>query len=194
MDSILTAARRIRLDRIFVAIITIAVGILFVARPDTSSTFLCKIAGIVILAAGIISLIVFAAYSYYSGGGGLIFGMALTAAGIFCLVHPDTVTGLLSVIFGIFIIIDGANSISEAILCSRAHVSGWLPMLIIAVITTVLGFVVMFGTFDAIIIFAGVALIIVGVVDLVLIAVFTRRVNEARDLMDAKRNAVDVEE
>ena len=97
---------------------------------------------------------------------------------------------LLTVIFGIFIVIDGSTSIADSIECARAHVEGWVGMLILSVVTVVLGGLVMFGPFDTVMIFAGISLIIDGICDIIMICVFSHKVREAKKKSSTTRTTL----
>ena len=128
-------------DKVITALLAIIIGVLFIVLPDSSSDVLCAISGIVLMVAGVVAIVAFASYGFFFSGHALISGIALLLAGLFCIVNPNVVKDLLTVIFGIFIVIDGSTSIADSIECARAHVEGWVGMLILSVVTVVLGFV-----------------------------------------------------
>ncbi len=101
-----------------------------------------------------------------------------------------SLSDLLTVIFGIFIVIDGSTSIADSIECARAHVEGWVGMLILSVVTVVLGGLVMFGPFDTVMIFAGISLIIDGICDIIMICVFSHKVREAKKILHDKDDVI----
>ena len=129
-------------------------------------------------------------YGFFFSGHALISGIALLLAGLFCIVNPNVVKDLLTVIFGIFIVIDGSTSIADSIECARAHVEGWVGMLILSVVTVVLGGLVMFGPFDTVMIFAGISLIIDGICDIIMICVFSHKVREAKKILHDKDDVI----
>ena len=156
---------------------------LFIVLPDSSSDVLCAISGIVLMVAGVVAIVAFASYGFFFSGHALL-------AGLFCIVNPNVVKDLLTVIFGIFIVIDGSTSIADSIECARAHVEGWVGMLILSVVTVVLGGLVMFGPFDTVMIFAGISLIIDGICDIIMICVFSHKVREAKKILHDKDNVI----
>ncbi len=167
-------------DRIITAVLAIALGLLFVLLPEGSANTLCTLSGVLLVAAGVTAIAAFIAYGYFFSGYSLVAGILLILAGIFCFVSPGTVQGLLTVILGVFILLSGSASLVDAIACARAKAQGWLVMLLLSLLVIVLGAVVMLGTFDTIMIFAGCSLMVDGVCSLVLTLVFSRRIREAR--------------
>jgi len=110
----------------------------------------------------------------------LILSIVTLALGIFCLVYPGTVQGILTVLFGLFIVIDSASSLSDSVYCAKADVKGWLLLFLLSLLTIILGVAVMFSTFDTVVVFAGCSLIVEGVRRLVVTLVFNKRIKEAK--------------
>ena len=177
-------------DKVITALLAVIIGVLFIVLPDSSSDVLCAISGIVLMVAGVVAIVAFASYGFFFSGHALISGIALLLAGLFCIVNPNVVKDLLTVIFGIFIVIDGSTSIADSIECARAHVEGWVGMLILSVVTVVLGGLVMFGPFDTVMIFAGISLIIDGICDIIMICVFSHKVREAKKILHDKDDVI----
>lgn len=194
MNQIKKAFQKIKVDKIVSAIIAIVIGVLFVALPEDSSNVLCLICGIMLIVGGVMSIMGFIAYGFITGGHLLVVGLALLLAGILCLVNPGVVTTILTIIFGIYIIVDGASSLVDSMYCAKAHVSGWFFLLLLSLLSIVLGTIVMFGTFDTVMIFAGVCLIVDGISDIVTTAVFSHKVKDAKKkLLDAINEANTIE-
>ena len=181
--------KKLKWGRIASATLAIVAGILFLILPEGSARLICTVCGILLIAAGCVSIVTFALYGFLPFGRLLITGVALILFGIFCLVNPGIVMGILTVVFGIFIVVDGCMSLSDSICCARAHAAGWLPMLLLSALTIILGCIVLFGTFDTVMIFAGISLLVDGVSDLIMILAFSRRVREAKKkLKESSKN------
>ena len=170
---------RFKWDRIMTALLAAAIGVLFIAMPETSVDMLCTISGALMVAAGAISLLIYAIYRM-PGGLSLIAAIVLLTAGIFCLTNTATVQGMLTVIFGMMIIVDAARSLRDSIECARTGAGAWLFMLVISLLALVLGCIVLFVKFEAVMIFAGVSLIVDAVCDLIMTFIFSRRIREAK--------------
>ena len=149
-------------DKVITALLAVIIGVLFIVLPDSSSDVLCAISGIVLMVAGVVAIVAFASYGFFFSGHALISG----------------------------IVIDGSTSIADSIECARAHVEGWVGMLILSVVTVVLGGLVMFGPFDTVMIFAGISLIIDGICDIIMICVFSHKVREAKKILHDKDDVI----
>lgn len=172
--------QKIKLEVIVTAVLAIILGILFIVMPNESADTLCTVSGILLICAGVVAIVAFIAYGFVFGGYLLILGIALILSGIFCLTYPVIVTELLTIIFGIYIIVDGTTSFIDSIYCARAHIKGWIFLTLLAILSIALGTVVMFGTFDTIMIFAGYCLIIDGICDIIEVTVFSHKIKAAK--------------
>lgn len=182
MEELKKEAKRIKWDSIIIAVLTIIVGVVCVALPESSGDVLTTIFGIALIAIGVTEFARFFAF------GGLIFGgyffmaaLTATVSGIFCLACPGIVQGIITVLFGVYIVVDSASALSESLECARVHQKGWVCMFILSLITAIMGvFVMFFSTFDFVMVFAGVSLIVEGVRRLVITLTFSSRIREAK--------------
>ena len=74
--------------------------------------------------------------------------------------------------------IDGLLKIQDGVDCYHANVKGWWALFLVSALSIVLGSLVMFGSFDNIMIFAGISLIVDGVLDIVTTLVFSSHVRK----------------
>ena len=184
--------QKIKLEVIVTAVLAIILGILFIVMPNESADTLCTVSGILLICAGVVAIVAFIAYGFVFGGYLLILGIALILSGIFCLTYPVIVTELLTIIFGIYIIVDGTTSLVDSIYCARAHIKGWIFLTLLAILSIALGTVVMFGTFDTIMIFAGYCLIIDGICDIIEVTVFSHKIKTAKKKILEDRDIIDM--
>lgn len=182
MESIRKSLNKFKWDSIIIAVLAMIVGVLCIVFPEGSGSVVCVVAGIALIVAGVTLFVKYLAF------GGLLFGgyvlitvFTTIALGIFCLVRPDIFKDIAALLFGIFIVVDSANSMAESISCARVGMPGWVCMFILSFMTTVLGVLVMFSwTFESVMVFAGISLIIEGLRNLITTIVFSSRVRKAR--------------
>lgn len=181
MNELRKCLNKCKWDSYVIAALSIVVGILAMVFPDEAGNILCLVAGIALIVAGIALFIRFLAYGgLMFGGYALIMTVTTIALGVFCLVYPELIKGILTVLFGIFIIVDSADSMAESIEVSRVHMPGWFCMFILSLVTAMLGVCVMFSKFDTVMIFAGISLVVDGVRNLVMTIVFSSKIRKAR--------------
>lgn len=100
--------------------------------------------------------------------------------GVFRLLRPEIIQGLLTVLFGVFLVIDGMMTLQDGVDCARARLAGWWVPALLGAVTIALGCVVLFGKFDSIMLLAGISLIADGVFDLIVTLAFSKRIRTAR--------------
>lgn len=171
--------KKIKWESLFTALFAVVIGILFLCFPDSSSLVLCYAGGSIFIALGVIYCVRYLFSERIFGSYIFIFSLLLIVLGIFCLVKPNTIKAIITIIFGLFLLVDGIVKMQEGIELSRAYVKGWWSVVALGIITIALGVVVMFGTFENVMIFAGVSLIVDGICDAVTTLVFSSKIRKA---------------
>ena len=163
--------RQMKTGTIILSVGYILIGLLLLVMPETSLQFLCFAFGAVILITGIVNLV---RYFRISGRGLqapflLIGGVVAIGLGLFLLIKPVFVMSILPVVFGLFILFDGVIRILNAFELAKAHGQKWWMLLILGILSIVLGAIVAFHPFDALISVAmlcGIMLIVEGALNL----------------------------
>ena len=171
--------KKIKWESLFTALFAIVIGVLFLCFPNSSSNVLCYAGGAIFIALGAVYCIRYIFSERIFGSYIFIFSLLMIVFGIFCLVKPETIMAVITVVFGIFLLIDGIVKMQEGIELSRAYAKGWWSVVALGIITIALGVVVMFGTFENVMIFAGVSLIVDGVCDAITTLVFSAKFRKA---------------
>lgn len=182
--------KKIRWDSIIIAILTITVGILCVAMPENSANVLCIVFGCSLILMGASLLIKYIAFDHFLGGSMLIIAITMIISGIFFLVYPSTIQSIITVLFGLFIVVDAISTMADSVYCGRAGISGWWVVFIISILTTCLGVAVMFSNFNAIVMFAGIALIVEGATRLITTLLFSHKLKKAKKILLDKENDI----
>ena len=184
---------KLKWENIIAAILAIVVGVLFIILPKDSADVLCLIAGILLIFAGSFTLVAYIFSGFFLGAHLLIVGIMLILLGTFCLANPENIMEVLTVLFGLYIVIDGTTSIVDSVYCAKAKIKGWGLILVLAILSIGLGTAVMFSTFDTIMIFAGCSLIIDGVCDIIETIVFSHKIKEAKKKLLEGSKIIDIE-
>lgn len=193
MERLKRILKGIRLQSMITAVALIVVGLLFIIFPTNAMRIICYISGSAMLVWGVVSALTYLFGGEEKNGSSLVGGIALVAFGILLLVRPDFVAGVLTVIFGILLIVDSVLKIQRATEMSRLKIKGWWLALAVAVVTLVLGFLVVFDPFGAsrtLMIFAGVSLLFDGVCDVVTLIYYSIKVDKLR--VRAQKNITDI--
>lgn len=182
--------KKVKWDSIITSILTILVGILCVAMPEGSAKVICIIFGISLLIIGATLLVRYFVFDPLFGGSLLIVAMSMIISGIFCLVNLAAVQSILTVLIGLFILVNSISSLADSVYCARARISGWWALLTLSILTAALGVAVMFSNFSTVMIFAGVSLIVDGVTYLITTIVFNHKIKQAKKVLLDKANDI----
>lgn len=185
---------KLNVQSVIVAVSLIVIGLLFVIFPSSSARIICYVAGAILLVWGIFKLAVyFASGLRDTGSYTLAQGAALIAVALLLFVKPDLIAELLTVLFGIILIVNGVVWLQRTIGMAKMKAGGWWILLIIALATLVLGLVITFDPFsskNALMIFAGISMIVIGVLDIVASAYCNAKIEKQKRHDDP--NIIDV--
>lgn len=155
---------KLKWEKLVTAIVAIVLGIVFVADPNGSGDAVCKVAGVAMIVLAAAMLIrYFTSKQLFPEN--LIFSAVLLLLGIFFIAKSGVVMTVLGLFFGIFLVIDGASKIRDGIDAAKAKIQGWWIWFLLALLTIVLGVLVMFG--ESVMTLLGISLIVDGVSDIV---------------------------
>ena len=99
----------------------------------------------------------------------LISGLVCLALGAFLIIRSDVVVRVLPIVFGLFVIFDSLGRIQNALELRRCEYSSWKVFLLLAVLSVVLGIVMVvdpFGTMETLVMAIGLILILEGALNL----------------------------
>ena len=186
--------KRIKWAYVLLSVFLLVLGILLVANPDTSMITICRILGGCALAVGVVKIVLYfvrdiegvaVRYDFAVGAFTVIVGALL-------LWRAPTMVGILSVVIGLFILVDCVFKLQVAIDSRRMGASSWWVTLLFTCVCMVMGFLLVFDTFSGQQVLAtvmGISLIADGLQNLCTViyaAVFVKDVKETvHDAIDA---------
>lgn len=177
---------------IVASIAYIVLGVFMVRDPDAVKNGLYLVFGISILLYGIINTVSFFLNKdseenlFFE----LAFGIIACAVGIFSLVSPGIINGILLQIIGIILVIDGAVNIKRSINLKSYGMSRWYIFLITAAITVIAGILCIFlysVIANAIVVVLGITLIYEGVsslITMIMVARYKKKVSKELALIE----------
>lgn len=182
MKSILHAQRR---SSMAAAAVTIVLGLLLVFWPGESARLLCLLLGAAVFVTGVIYLLGWVARRRENRPAVLLLpGVVLCAVGVWLMTSPESVVLLVQFVFGAILIFHGVVDVQGAVALMRAGMPRWWLDLALAALTLALGALIIinpFGTFAALIMLIGLALIFDGVSDLYIIWRLSRAFRELEE-------------
>lgn len=140
---------RIKWTYVIISVFFLALGILMLVRPEASFTVICRGFGILTAIFGVLRVLQY--FIRTPQGVGQRYDLA---GGLFCLfiaalliLRAQEVAAILSVIVGIFILIDSVFRLQVAMDAHRTGIAAWGIMMILACISLLLGVLLVFDTF-----------------------------------------------
>lgn len=161
-------------------------GALMIWRPNMSALILCTILGAICLAIGIGELC-----RYFSlGVAGLFFkfdlaiGLVNILLGILLLLHPLDAIVFLPIAAGLFILIGSSFDIQLAVEMHHLGAKHWWLTMALGILSTIFAFFLIFDPFNgttALMIFAGISLIVSSIESFYLIVCISKAVKFSKD-------------
>ena len=163
--------KKLKWNLILMSILYLALGIFLLMVPGTALNIVCYALGGVVLACAAVQLIRYFAVErgVFQSQLTLISGLVCLGLGAFLIIRSDLVVRILPIVFGLFVIFDSLGRIQNALELRRCKYSSWKGFLLLAVLSIVLGIVMIldpFGTMETLVMAIGVILIIEGALNL----------------------------
>lgn len=187
--------KKVKWDSIIISILTIAIGVLCIVMPSEAGDVLLIIFGAMLIAIGATLFIRFFTTDRLFASHIMIMAVVSIVLGIMCLVQRSSLQSILTILLGLYIVVDSLTSIGDSIYLCKAKVSGWFILFLLSLLSCGLGVVVMFSNFDTVMIFAGVSLLIEGVKRFALTITFSNKIRSARKQFEkGLQDVIEIEE
>ena len=181
--------QELKLNFILTALFCILCGAVLFVWPYMSARIACMVLGAILVLMGIIYFV-----SFLSTPSGtfikqvhLVLTIVFVVIGVWILLKPDFVIGLIPVIVGIILVLHGFYDLQQAVFLGRAKYGFWWLVLLLAGLTIVLGGILLWNPFEAMSIaikFIGVFLVFDGVSDLWIFSRARRITRQIRETVE----------
>lgn len=154
-------------------IATAVLGLCLVIWPAAAAATICLIIGWILIVAGIFAVInYFAARKSQTASGMTLFlGIVELVFGIMIVTNVKGFVGFLGIMFAVILFIHSINDVAQAFAIKNMGYKGYVGPIIFSIIGVILAVVILinpFATLPALMILAGIALVIDGVSDIVI--------------------------
>ena len=128
------------------AITMIAIGLVLMIFPGVSLNVVCTVMGIAFIAWGAIRILSYFMLSIeeFMYRSDMIAGLLFILGGILMLVRQNIVLDIIPILLGLVIVISGITKLQNAVIAKRIGYDGATLYMILALISIVFGFVIMF--------------------------------------------------
>ena len=165
---------------IIMSVLFMVLGACLIIWPDCSMAVFCTAVGIMLIVYGLIKILGYFSRDIYclAFQFDLAFGVLLAAVGIIIIVRRNVVVNLIFGIFGLLILADA----------KKFGLNLWWRILLVAILTGVLGFLLLirpFETAEIMMILVGVSVLFEGILNLC-VAIYTVKIikNQKQDIID----------
>ena len=169
--------RRIRVNFVLTAILTLILGILLITSPGTAMRTVFLLVGWTLVISGAASLLTaLLSRGQPVGQGDLVLGLVQVATGLVVLMRPGFLMSLAGIVVGFVLLIHGIHDIQHA-RESKALGYDWKISMGVGIAAVVMGLIVMinpFSTLETLLRIAGIFLLVDGLADLLMVWRTTR--------------------
>lgn len=181
----MTIIKQVKKISIVSIIISILLGIVFIAFPDKCIKYISLAVGVSMILLGIASVIGF--FIDKSSGFTLALGIISAIAGIVICTKYQTIISIIIIIFGVFILASGIfNLLTSIKIIASSIVYGWVTFGL-SIITSVFGIIAITKSGEltvTIVQFIGVSLLIYAIMDIISFIQVNKLVKEVKDAVD----------
>lgn len=147
-------------------------GIVLITDPGFSISLLCWIGGILLILFGCVKIVGYVSKDLYrlAFQFDLAFGILLIALGTILILRTDAMVHIICILLGICILADALLKIQISIDAKAFGITQWWMILAVAVVTGVIGFLLVFRPFESIqivMILLGMSLLAEGILNMV---------------------------
>ncbi len=162
--------KKIKTDMWINVFLMLAIGILFIIRPQDSLKLTAIIAGAIIFADGLFDLAYYLkVWSDFYSRGSLFEGILKFVLGIFIFTHADTTSVLFSYVFSIYIVINGIICLETSIYMQKVLEANCAGYMLLSCFAIFIGIAMMFFTpgdaVKALAIVTGIVFIVSAIID-----------------------------
>ena len=178
--------KKIRINMVISAVFTIILGIVLIAAPEASATFMVYMAAAMLLIRGIADIVGYFSDRDYYGKTALIVGILAVVVAMLLFVKRDWVLTVLTAVFGAVVFVHGVIDIRESLRVRDAKLPFWKAILCFGILSIILGLICVADGVNVLqigLIAAGVLVLIDGLTDLITAIYISRKAKELRDFV-----------
>ena len=167
--------------------ILFALGVYSASNPTSSNTVIGVAFGISLSVVGIYNIIKYI-FNIHRGPFfivDIVYGVLSIIAGIFIIINPLSLTGILSIGIGLWLIISASFKFALALQLRKFAEETWLFSLVVSILVLILGIIVMINPFSTALVlttFVGIMMCVYSSIDFLQQILFRRRVKEIIDI------------
>ncbi len=169
--------------QMLIDVILFALGVYSASNPTSSNTVIGVAFGISLSVVGIYNIIkcIFNVHKSPFFVADIIYGILSIIAGVFIVINPLSLTGILSIGIGLWLIISASFKFALALQLKRFSEETWLFSMVLSVLVLIIGIIVMINPFSTALVlttFVGIIICVYASIDFLQQILFRKRVKE----------------
>lgn len=190
--------KRARVSFLLASVLYVILGLVLLIWPGVGGVALCRLLGAALLLYGLVTIVGFLLRDREMGGFRLelLFGIIAAATGLFFLLQPLAVFSILSMVMGVYVIIDSLVALNRVRALYRMEYPYWWVSLLLTILGVVLGAVLLWRPFvaaEAVAMLIGAVFLFLGLADLWSIWKLSRLTNALRETLPIEVDPIDLE-
>ena len=143
--------KNLKWNLILMSLLYLALGVFLLAVPGVALNIVCYALGGVVLACAAVQLIRYFTFErkVFQSSFTLISGLVCLGLGGFLILRSDIVVRILPVVFGLFVLFDSLGRLQNALELRRCGYPSWKWFILLALLSVVLGGIMIFDPFGA---------------------------------------------
>lgn len=143
--------KRLKANYTVSAGLCMALGLVLLIWPGTTTRIVCMLLGSVLLAYGGFQTVIclMNKEKTFFSQGMLIFGIVVAVIGLWILLRPEMIIMAVPLIIGVLIIIHGVHNVIQAVDLQREAYDKWWIALLFGVLTVIFGGLLVYNPFEA---------------------------------------------
>lgn len=144
--------KQLKTNMLVMSALYLALGIVLLGWPQTVLNVICYVVGGLVALGGVMQLVRFfaARERMLLAPLSLVLGLVCLGLGLFLIVRSDVVQTVLPIVFGLFVVFDSVVRVQNALELRRCGHPRWWSLLALALLSVVLGAVMIANPFGAI--------------------------------------------
>lgn len=190
--------KRARVSFLLASVLYVILGLVLLIWPGVGGVALCRLLGAALLLYGLVTIVGFLLRDREMSGFRLelLFGIIAAATGLFFLLQPLAVFSILSMVMGVYVIIDSLVALNRVRALYRMEYPYWWVSLLLTILGVVLGAVLLWRPFvaaEAVAMLIGAVFLFLGLADLWSIWKLSRLTNALRETLPIEVDPIDLE-
>ncbi len=168
-DSVKNKINKLIVDSRIIGLLFLLFGFFLFLKPDLANSLIGYFIGGIILISGLFSLFKYfkrKSYNYFF----LSYALITIIAGLAIIINPLSISSLITIILGIWMLFNGSTKISTALSLKKYQEEIWPLLLTIGILTLLCGGILIFNPFQGTMILTktiGIFIIIYAILDII---------------------------